>query len=442
VKYKSIFLANIAEIARPLTQLMMGASREHEIFEDHAFCDRFMFAQNDERILVTPLPIEAAFWEDTTARIGMKNWINLSPKVIQESVCQAVAEDEGLMRKLTEAIRESPDIEILAYSATDEFVELVKKLKHRGLVFRTPEMPIEGSEWTTNFFGSKSGFRQTVNSLRLADMPEGMVCHNTTEVLGLARYILDKHGGVVLKTNRGLAGAGLKIIKRADLKEKNLNDVINEILASEPFWTKELIAVEALVEADLTVAGGNPNVELKIEGDKVERLYFCGMRVTKQGEFRGVEIGEGTAPKEMQEILFKWGAEWGEYLKMTGYRGFFDMDCILGKDKRIWPLESNTRRTGGTHLYELGVRLFGKNFAQTHFVAGNNVTEAPKFYNKKYSDLKVAIEDLLYPMNGKKEGVLVTVTNYLVEGKLGYGVVGPNKTRVEEIEKKFLGKLA
>lgn len=441
MKYQSMFIGNIAEVAKPLVELMQARGREHEVFEDHALGDRFMFATGDNRILITPLPIDKAFWKDTEERISLKNWVNYSPGILSDSVCQAIIDDKVLLKKVMEAVEENPEIEVMAYTATDEFIGLVKFLRGKGLKFKTPEMPLEGAEWTEKFFGSKAGFRQTVNQIRMTEMPEGMVCYNGEEILGWAKYILDKYEGVVLKTNRGLAGAGLRILRKKEIGERDLKEVVNEILVSEPYWMKEPVIVEAMVEADLMAAGGNPNVELKIAGNKVEKLYFCGMRVTREGVFKGVEIGKGVAPKAMEELLYKWGIMWGEYLKNAGYRGFYDMDCIAGTDNKIWPLESNTRRTGGTHLYELGVRLFGKDFAENNYVAGNNIAEAPKFYNKNFETLKTELGDLFYPMKGKKEGVIVTVCSLLVEGKIGYGVVGADKKRVEEVEKEFLKRI-
>ena len=56
MKFNSIFIANLAEIAKPLTKAMSQSKRETEIFEDHAYCDRFLWTEHDRRVLVTPLP--------------------------------------------------------------------------------------------------------------------------------------------------------------------------------------------------------------------------------------------------------------------------------------------------------------------------------------------------------------------------------------------------
>jgi hypothetical protein len=440
VKYKTIFIANLAEIAKPLAELMEKSRREDEIFEDHALCDRFLFSDLDGRILVTPFALDPDYVEDTRQLLNDPHLINLFPAKVDDSVCEAIIKDKKLLNKLIKAIEDNPEISLIAYAATPEFLKLVSFLKDQELSFKTPEVPEESARWTSAFFDSKGGFRQAVPYLgsRFTPMPEGFICRTPEEIIGWANYLLEKDGGCVLKTNRGLAGAGVKIIRQKDLKNQSLVDFLKTIIASEPYWTKELTVVEQLVDIDESVAGGNPSVEFQVTDNKDIPLYVCGMRVTPEGVFRGVEIGKGAVPPEMVRSLFTQGKLWAKFLQKVGYRGFFDIDWVYDKKGKTYPIESNIRRTGGTHVYELAKKLLGKNYQKNYYIVANNIMSTPRFTGKDYQFIKKSLAHLLYPINGKKEGVVLTDITYLIKGNLGYVVIGKDKKRVAEIEENFL----
>lgn len=424
-KVRSIFLANLAEVALPLAHLMQSNRAEEEIFEDHALCDRFLFSQEDHGLLITPFPTDENFFNDSCKLLNLKNVLNISPKKVGESLCLSVLEEVG------EIVRKNPGVEVVSYAATPEFYELTKYLAAKGLKFSTPEAPKEEDFWAADFFDSKAGFRQAIQSLLpgFPTMPEGVVCFGKTEILGWAKYLLEKFGGVVLKANRGLAGAGLKIIK-------NLKD----LAIDERYWNEEPVVVERFIPPDLSVCGEAPNIELRIRNGIVEPLYVCSMRITPEGVFQGVELGKNAVPEKISKVLLATGKIFGGLLMKYGYAGYFELDWVYGRDKKIYPIEANLRRTGGTHVYEACRRLLGKNVFKNFYVVANN--NSPVGANLDYAKVKKQIIDLLYPIAGESEGVFITVTNYLRRGKIGYIVLAKNKNRAEGVEKSFLERLS
>lgn len=443
MKFSSIFIANLAEIAKPLTDLMHKKRGDEEIFEDHVLCDRFIFSNQDNRVLITPFAIENSFLEYVKNLMNFKNVVNLSPKKLNYSICRSILSDQNLLNKLIEIIRKNSGIALVTYAATPEFIELVNYLIKKGLQFSKPEMPPLEKSWTSYFFDSKAGFRQIIPKLgsNFPSMPEGVICSSQDEIQGWVQYFVKKSGGCVLKTNRGLAGAGIKIIRQKEIKHANLAKFIDKLLASEPYWTKESTIVEEFIEPDMNVCAGAPNIELTIKNGRVHPLYVCGMRMTKEGVFKGVEIGVGAVPEKLTEDLKKYGMKFGEYLNRYQYQGFFEIDWVIAKSNRIYPIEANLRRTGGTHVYELSQRLLGNDFLNRYYIVANNIIDAPSFTNYSFSDVRKKTSSLLYPMNSKKEGIIITVMNYLKKGKFGYVAIGENSSRVHDIENKFLALL-
>jgi len=475
MKYRSIFIANLSEIARPLVKLMNKERAEGEVWEDHWLCDRFLFSEVDDRILITPVPIEKDFFEDACRLMGYKNTVNWWPEKVGESISEAILKDKQLLEKIVREIKPHSalseveglrrgkgdgGIKINSYAATPEFMKLVGELRDMGLAFETPEIPEEKNRWVAGFFGSKAGFRQAIASLGkdFPAMPQGGICSNKEETIGWASYLLRNTAGCVIKANRGLAGAGLRIIKREEVRDvKNIREYLKRIIESERYWSFsegfsgalnapniafDAVVVEEYIPADMSVCGGNPNIELMIPQDgRVKVLYPCGMWVTPEGNFRGIEFGKGAVQKEAAEILTKSGRHLGEYLEKMGYRGYFEIDYIPRSINEIYPIEANLRRTGGTHAYELALRLLGKDFTEHYYVTTNNLYDTPGFKGKSYLELKGTLRELLYPIKGQKEGVILTIINLLQKGQLGYVVVGESKERVAQIEKEFLGKI-
>lgn len=442
MEIKKIFIANLAENAHHLIRYMSFEEKRKEIYEDNALSDRFLFSEEDDRLLISPVPLDKDFFEDSKRILSLNNVYNLVPKDVGESVCDAVLNDNFTLQTIIEAIKSNPGVGIAAYALTEPFARLVKYLLSLGLDFKTPEIPDVNNFWINSFFDSKSGFRQGVGILKnkFPAMSEGAICFDNEEIVGWAKYLFRKYEGVVLKINHGHAGIGVRIIREGDCKDEEPCNIIRDLLIKDPMWRARPIVVEAFIDVDETVCGGNPNVEMRIDG-KITPLYVCAMRIAEGGTFKGVEIGKGAVPASLENHLYTYGKTYAEFLKNVGYMGFFDVDFVFGKNKALYPVESNIRRTGGTHVYEIGKRVLGDDFVNKYYIVAINEYPASKMEGKKYKEVRNLLNELLFPMNGKKEGVIITVCSELEKGKIGYVVIGENKERVNQIEEKFLNSI-
>lgn len=425
MKFSSIFIANLAEVARPLAHLMDKKRAKVEIAEDHDLCDRFIFADEDNRMLITPYPLDRDFLSHASRLLRLKNVINLSPDNIKESLCEAILADKKILQKIIGVIKQNPGIKIQSYAATDELIVLINFLTKKKLVFSTPEVAEAENLWIRKYFDSKSGFRQIASG-----MPEGYICHGINEIKNFVYYFLKKGKSCVVKTDEGLAGAGLKIVKKLP------------VFFAERYWQTKPSVVEEFIKPDEKVCGGAPNIEFMIKDKSLIPLYTCGMRVTAEGVFRGVEMGKGAVPKKISLQLLKYGKTFGKFLLQKGYRGFFEVDFVINKQGRLFPIEANLRRTGGTHVYELCRRILGGNFLNNYFIVAKNTTAAPRFKkNYSFNSLKKELAEFLYPQNEKKDGIVITIFHSLKRGNIGYVAFGKSKAEVLKLERNFLARL-
>lgn len=410
--------------------------------------DLFSMAEEFEFTFITPKPLDPFFVEYYQKLCQVRDLEILVPENHTGLLCRDTLNDKKVMRRLWKLGREYQRLNITAYSTTSYFLNLVEKLRSKGVVVRTSEAPGQASTWTVDFYGSKSGIRQLtqINGAIRADlkMPDGVVSSGVIDTAGIAANKYIKEGGVVIKTNKGHSGAGVLIFREGDLPKTfdECEKKIAQILRRNAYWERFPIVVESLVSPDSRIGGGFPNAEFFIRQDgEVEFLYFCGMRIDQNGVFGGVEIGEGVLPKRVASRVTDIGYLIGEQFSHDGYRGYYDVDFIAAKGGTVFVSESNVRVTGGTHVYEAGKELVGRGFTKKGFVLSNNMYPMPTKKVFSFAKLHKLMAPILFSRKSK-EGLVICSSNLLADGYLSYIIFGKNKKRAEALETEMKKLLA
>ncbi len=122
------------------------------------------------------------------------------------------------------------------------------------------------------------------------------------------------------------------------------------------------------------------------------------------------------------------------YFKL-GYRGFFDIDFIVSKDEIPYPIETNVRRTGGTHVFDVTRKLFGKDWVDKtvvlsadSFCYGKKVLSAQEILNR--------VSEISFPIKGQKKGVIIAAVNSH-EPYFSFVIFAPTKAESLQIHKKL-----
>ena len=402
--------------------------------------DLFSMAEEFEFTFITPRSIDPLFVEYYKKLCMVRDLEILVPKNHSGRLCEDILNDKTVMERLLQLGKEYQRLNLTGYSTTPYFLRLVETLRKNGVEVRTSEAPEESNAWTVNFYGSKSGVRQLtqINGALRADlkMPNGVVSSGIIDTAGMAANKYIKEGGVVIKTNKGHSGAGVLIFRKGDLPKNfaQCEKKIIKILSRDSYWEKFPIVVESLVIPNPRIGGGFPNAEFFIRQDgEVEFLYYCGMRVDEKGIFCGVEIGEGVLPKRVASRITDIGYLIGEQFSKDGYRGYFDVDFIAEKGGEVFLSESNVRVTGGTHVYEAGKELVGRNFTKKSFVLSNNMFTLPLKKKFTFGKLYKLMKPILFSRKSK-EGLVICSSNLLHDGYLSYIIFGKNKKRAEALE--------
>lgn len=443
----TVYIFNMSEDVWPFISAMSDAHvRANEIDENADLGDHtlFGFAQDDNLLYIGPKKISDEFLQYYTGLFGLKNVRAIRPRVHTGVICDDILRDERVMQEIINAANGAKKVNLVSYTTSHPFLRLAAELEKRGITVMTPESPKEEDAWTANFFGSKSGIRQLAQRSQAKEpdfvMADGLIVMGIDDAARIAAKKYIKEHGVVIKTNKGHSGAGVLIFRQGDLPEEFLacEEAIIAILKKDKYWSMFPIIIESYISIAPTIGGGAPNVEFRItKSGRIEFLFYGGMRVTKEGVFQGMEVGNDSLNDQLSTQLMDTGFFIAEQYRAAGYKGYFDVDYVPSKSGTLYVTESNVRRTGGTHIYHVAAKLFGKDFMYDTYILFQSTYRIAGDGSLSFASAKKILEPILYD-TAKKEGLIITSENSLQNRRvLEYMIFGKSKKRAYEIEQEL-----
>jgi hypothetical protein len=442
----TVFISNISEDVWPFIQSIDDEKeRTYEILENSFLSDRDLYSVSKipGAYFISPQPIDPDFYAYQTQLTKSKNITVLVPKKHSGEVCIDCINDKKVFKQLVEVGKKNGPLHMLSYSTSKQFYQLIHALEKAGVSIHAPDSPSEEHLWTVDFLGSKAGIRQIVDKYRHLNpkliMSEGMICSGVEQIAQVAASKYVEENGVVIKTNKGHSGAGVLIYNPDELPH-DYDECVKRIttaLKQDRYWDIFPVVVESYIKPDFSIGGGFPNIECRIlEDGSVKMLYPCGMRMTSEGVFQGVEIKDDVLPTKVYESFKQIGHFLGKIYAKLGYRGYFDVDFINAEDGTMYLTESNVRRTGGTYAYEATKKLIGENFLSRCYSISNSGYKVKTTKPLTFVAVKELLEPVLFD-HKTKEGVILTTANTLRQHQVAYIVFGKNKKNALEIEKKM-----
>ena len=433
-----IMVANTAEAFKRV--LLKDTSEEgiRRLSHELTLSQRAFFWGSDNKAVITPFPIPEALMDHNRKICNYTNVENRSPiKDHGANLSRPVWTDKNLRRFVTDSIKENPALTLSPYAFTDDFLWLLGKINKAGMTARCREWPRPYSLWTTAYLDSKSGFRAEMLKLA-ADheeirVPEGFVAQGIKEARQIAHWFCNQWRSVILKADFGESGWGILHLEPDTDWFLKLVSVVKE----DVIWKQGNIVVEETIQMNLKVAGGSPSTEVFVSDDGPVITYHCGQLLNLQGGFLGVEIGNGAVLEELADQLDRIGMIIGKRYWELGYRGFFDIDFVVSRDNLIYVAETNTRRTGGTHAYDLAKHLFGDEWASRAYLLSH---DSFRYTEKRMTpeEILAKLKPILYPIRGKNKGIILTLASDW-DPIFGYIAIAPNRSEGRALQKQLFG---
>lgn len=439
-KYKSLIISNIAETYYKTYQKSNPEEAGKRIEYDFLEAERGIFYTHKPKVVITSIPIDKQFLQDIQKILGYQI-INLYPINPTEVISRDILQDQKLLAEVVKILKNNPGIDIIPYYATPEFFDLLTHFRQKHLKFNTPETVSPKNRFIRDHYNCKVGFRKlwekTMDKHSFVKIPHGFIVDNLEEAIDAAWWYFQNKKNFVFKYNRGTSGFGIVFYKYQDLpKEEETFRVYLKEKHTDRIWFEEDFVVEEFIDIDKSIYGGSPSLEFRTNG-KVTHLYNCLQRLSRNSYFEGVYISkeaEGKLKFDIERVINNC-IDFGESLLDQGYKGLFDVDLVIDKKHNIYAVESNLRRTGGTHVHETAVHLFGRNYLnKTAVTSRDNLPISSNI--KTYSDLRARIHKLYFDPQ-KMEGVIPIITSFISIGKIGYMIFGNNLERIKQIESEL-----
>lgn len=435
-KYKKIIISNGAEAFKKIITRTSIEERTYRTYLEHNLSERSFFWEGDDKLIITPHPISSEIFSKNKILMSFSNVFNISPGNIEISLSEAIINDDNLWNNLVNIIRDNPNIEISPYAYTDEFAQLIEKLKFENLNFSSNEIPKIGSEWVVSYLDSKSGFRSEMLKIQSKFdnpiIPEGFICTSLNESIKIAQWFYRRNKSCILKSDFGESGWGLLFVKKEKfISCSDIRKYIVEKIENDTIWDNSIVIVEEFIEPNKNEEYFSPSVEILVNDNQFQITYSCSQLLGKDGDFQGIILGKNSISENIKSQLYNISNAIGQRYFELGYKGYFDIDFIISSNMNLYAIETNTRRTGGTHVFDLAKYLFGSNWENDyHFLSQDSFVYGDKIQsiNEIYSE----ISRVLFPIKNEQKGVIITKTNNMLPN-IGFVIISPSPNESRKI---------
>lgn len=441
--YRTIYISNVLEVYHKGYLSLGSNKRNFWIQYDTAESNRALFYGGDDKVVVTTNPYDIQYKQYVYDLLNWKNVHTISPTISSPSLSYDCMINSYLHEELRRLITDNPGIDIIPYRSTPEFYELIDELKRHGLEFNTPEtLPVD-SNFVYYYANSKRGFRhiweRSVSNTEIGKkvfIPQGFINTDKAEAIEACWWFKNQNKSFVIKYNFGVQGSGVLLNDHKQFSGVK-PDFIKQVqkLLIDEVWKEPCIIVEEMMEPDPGIFGGSPSIEYCIEENGQVRRVYASEQFLKEGKtFSGVYIHERVQTDPIIQDAFAAGDLFGAELSKLGYRGFFDVDLVVTKDKKVYAVEANLRRTGGTHTYETAKAILGSdNWHNVYFA--NEDYFFPKKINLDFKKFREVYNELLYTHHNRS-GIILYNPEMLKVNCLSIFLIAKSDSEMKSLRQK------
>jgi len=195
--------------------------------------------------------------------------------------------------------------------------------------------------------------------------------------------------------------------------------------------------VEAFVATPTPLS---PSIEVVVPRDGSPQVLFVAIQqFSKAGQYVGEVVSGHWQTEPWYKPLMEAAMAIAHRLQQMGYVGHFDLDSLVDDTQTPYFIEFNPRRTGGSHLHDLGTHLLGEAYLEQAAMLSHTGLTIPAF--PSLEACLAQLQPWLYPIQGKPQGVVITHSTTLPQGKLGYVAIAPDLEAVMALNQNFIHAL-
>jgi hypothetical protein len=398
--------------------------------------DQAIFWYGDDKLVISSACIENA--EALKERWGYPKTKTLYPQTPSPSLCQDILREPELRQAIIAHAGAAKKVALVPYASTSQLYQLAHTLEEEeGLEVLLPESPVEENLWVKDYIDTKLGFRTLVPQWlpHLNPLPPGYVTDQPEMVASILADFAKKGKGCVVKANTGGSGVGNLFLLYEHLK--GTTDFAS-LMDENIFLKQDVFVIEEFIQSSEVVS---PSLEFYApppEDGKPFLTYLSNQHFEASGRFAGVIVAQEFYDAPWYPPFLEMGMAIAEELQALGYIGHFDMDAIVDDSGRVYTVEINSRRTGGTYAHEFMSKKYGPDYAKDHAFLSQNKFKG-KF--KDLDSLEAALDGLLYPINGEERGIMILLTSALFKGEFGFMALGESLDEVTQLRQELTTRM-
>jgi len=398
--------------------------------------DRAIIWAGDPKLVFTSLSIPHA--QHLYEQAGYNHTQYLAPQRPTSWLSLDILRESALLQRLIDYVGEKRVVQLIPYAATREFLELVEVLeKEHGLTVMLPEAPAREHLWIRDYIDSKIGWRILASRwLPNAEelLPEGFACQTLEAAADAAHWFALNGRSCLVKSDIGENGIGNLLIRPGDFAT---HAEIADYIRSSQFVNDQWLTVEELIEAEHPLS---PSLEVYVppQGDP-HITYVSDQLFQGFGDFCGVLVSRELFDMPWYAPLAESGLLCARHLQQMGYVGHFDLDTVVNDEGRVYLLEINPRRTGGTHVHEFADYVFGEDYLKTIALLSNDTLSSGSITD--FDELLSVLDDFQYPMQGENRGIFITVTSALEAHEFGCIIAGADSAELLDIQRQIQARV-
>jgi hypothetical protein len=400
--------------------------------------ERALLWLGDPKLVFTSFRVPRLdYWQD---RLGYRGTRQAAPASPTAWLCSDIMREPALIEQLLDYVGSGRTAKLIPYATTSQFLKLVDLLEREyQLTVVLPETPARESVWVRDYVDTKSGFRSlATNWLPQPSewLPQGMICHNLETAAAAAGWFQSQGRTCIIKPDNGENGFGQHRIPA----DNSIPSDILKRLRSDPFLQRGPVIVEEFITSPQCLS---PSIEFYVPplgSGKPEITYLSNQLFTDDGNFCGVLVSRELLEAPWYPPLAEKGLLIADNLQRMGYAGVFDLDTIVDEQQHPFLLEINSRRTGGTHVHEFARFAFGPNYLDQTVLLSDDMVDSQSI--TQLDSLEEVIDDLLYPMQGERRGVVFTITSTLPANRFGCIFVAPSTVEALDMRRALTERIS
>ncbi|MFE7633724.1 hypothetical protein ACFU7Z_06850 [Kitasatospora sp. NPDC057518] len=162
----------------------------------------------------------------------------------------------------------------------------------------------------------------------------------------------------VLKSPYGVGGYGTVVVEPAELFAAGGGGaLLRRLVRTELLPADGELLLEEYVDAGPSARLRDLTQDALVGPDGAVHPVGAGAMEVAGTRYQGVTVGPGAVPRDAADTARRFAVAVGERLAAEGYRGWYDVDFVTDRERRLAPTEINLRLTGPAVALVLRARL-------------------------------------------------------------------------------------